>query len=263
MARKLGDATENGKLAKRAAGACWLPEAGLQAMAGSSLSPASRLLPPTMLRLTLAFLTFLLAPFAFSAPEKWKDAIDKFTQADAAKPPAPGGVVFVGSSSIVKWTTLEKDFPGENIIKRGFGGSQLDDSVFYVDRIVVPYKPRVVVLYAGDNDLAGGKTPEKVFSDFKEFVAKIHAALPQTRIVYIGIKPCPSRWKNRENIERTNALIAAECAKDAKRLRFVDVWQPMLDAKGQPRPELFVADMLHMNPDGYKIWRPLVAAQLK
>jgi lysophospholipase L1-like esterase len=121
----------------------------------------------------------------------------------------------------------------------------------------------VVVVYAGDNDLNAGKTPEKVFADFKEFVAKVHAALPQTRIVYIGIKPCPSRWKIHEKGEKANALIAAECAKDPKRLRFVDTWKPMLDANGQPRPELFVADMLHMNPEGYKIWTPLVAAQLK
>src|SRR5204863_6309846 len=120
--------------------------------------------------LSLAAVTLLLAPLALAAREKWTDAINKFTQADAAKPPAPGGVVFVGSSSIVKWTSLTKDFPGENVIQRGFGGSELADSVFYADKIVIPYKPRIVVLYAGDNDLNAGKTPEKVFADFKEFV---------------------------------------------------------------------------------------------
>lgn len=216
-----------------------------------------------MFRLLLATCAVLFAPLSFAAPEKWTAAIDKFTQADAAHPPAPGGVVFVGSSSIVKWTSLAKDFPGENVIQRGFGGSELADSAFYADRIVIPYRPRAVVVYAGDNDLNAGKTPEKVFSDFKEFVAKVHAALPQTRIVFIGIKPSPSRWKIHDKGERANALIAAECAKDPQRLRFVDVWKPMLDAKGQPRPELFVADMLHMNPAGYAIWTPLVAAALK
>jgi lysophospholipase L1-like esterase len=203
-----------------------------------------------------------VGPIALAAPEKWAAAIDKFTQADVTNPPPKGGVVFVGSSSIVKWTTLAQDFPDQKVIQRGFGGSQLDDSVYYADRIVIPYQPRVVVLYAGDNDLHGGKTPEKVFSDFKEFVAKVHTALPKTRIVYIGIKPCPSRWKNHETIERTNAMIAAECAK-AGYLRFVDVWKPMLDAKGEPRPELFVKDMLHMKPEGYVIWTPLVAAALR
>jgi lysophospholipase L1-like esterase len=216
-----------------------------------------------MRRFLFTALTLALAPLALAAPEKWTDAINKFTQADKTNPPPTGGVVFVGSSSIVKWTTLQKDFPGEKVIQRGFGGSELADSVYYADRIVTPYKPRAVVVYAGDNDLNAGKTPEQVFADFKAFVAKVHASVPNARIVYIAIKPSPSRWKIKDKGERANALIAAGCAKDPKRLRFVDIWKPMLDAKGQPRPELFVADMLHMNAEGYKIWTPLVAAELK
>ena len=210
----------------------------------------------------LLLVAFLLSPFVFAAPEKWADAIDKFTQADASNPPPRDGVVFVGSSSIVKWTNLEKDFPDQKVIKRGFGGSELGDSAFYVDRIVIPYHPRVVVLYAGDNDLNAGKSPDTVLADFKTFCAKIHAALPQTRIVFIAIKPSPSRWKIKDQIVRANALIAAECAKDKRRV-FADVYTPMLDAKGEPRPELFVKDMLHMNESGYAIWKPVVAPLLK
>ena len=209
----------------------------------------------------------LLAPFfavslALAAPEKWTAAIDKFTQADVSNPPPTGAVVFVGSSSIVKWDSLEEDFRGIKVINRGFGGSELADSVFYADRIVIPYKPRTVVLYAGDNDLNAGKTPETVVGDFKAFVAKVHAALPQTRVVYIAIKPSPSRWKIKDKVARANTLIAAECAKD-KRLAFADIYAPMLDAKGEPRPELFVKDMLHMNPAGYAVWKPVVAPLLK
>ena len=215
-----------------------------------------------MRRCTFTLLALLLAPLALAAPEKWTAAIDKFTQADATNPPARGGVVFVGSSSIVKWTSLAKDFPGVPLLNRGFGGSELADSVFYADRIVTPYAPRVVVLYAGDNDLNAGKSPEAVFAAFKAFVAKVHAALPKTKIVYIAIKPSPSRWKLNDKIVATNTLIAAECAKD-KRLAFADVYRPMLDAKGEPRPELFVKDMLHMNPDGYAVWKPVVAPLLK
>ena len=215
-----------------------------------------------MPRCLFALLAFLLAPLLLAAPDKWAATIDKFTQADANSPPARDGVVFVGSSSIVKWSSLEKDFPGVNVINRGFGGSELSDSVFFADRIVIPYRPRVVVVYAGDNDLNAGKTPEAVFGDFKAFVAKVHARLPETRIVFIGIKPSPSRWKIHATGEKANALIAAECAKN-KRLRFVDVWQPMLDAHGEPRRELFVADMLHMNAAGYAVWAPLVAPHLK
>jgi lysophospholipase L1-like esterase len=216
-----------------------------------------------MPRFFAALLWLFLAPLLLAAPDKWTTAIDKFTQQDAKQPPPSNGVVFVGSSSIVKWASLEKDFPGVKVINRGFGGSQLEDSVFYADRIVTPYQPRIVVVYAGDNDLNAGKTPETVFADFKAFVAKVHAKLPATRIVYIAIKPSPSRWKIKDKGEKTNALIAAECAKNPKLLRFVDVWQPMLDAKGEPRPELFVADMLHMNAAGYEVWTPLVAKELK
>ena len=215
-----------------------------------------------MLRLFIAFLGLTLAPVLFAAPEKWAAAIQKFTEADKTNPPPRDAVVFVGSSSIVKWTSLAQDFPGHTVINRGFGGSQLEDSVFYADRIVTPYRPRTVVLYAGDNDLNAGKTPEAVSADFKAFVAKVHARLPQTRVVYIAVKPSPSRWKIKDKGEQTNALIKAECAKDS-RLRFVDIWQPMLNEKGEPRPELFVKDMLHMNEAGYRVWAPLVAAALK
>lgn len=211
-------------------------------------------------------LTALLAAGLFqpvsAAPEKWAKAIDDFTAADAAKPPAPGGIVFVGSSSFRRWTTLAQDLPGLHVINRGFGGSEMADSAFYADRIVIPYKPKTVVVYAGENDLNAGKTPETVLADFRAFRAKVHAALPQTRIVYVGIKPSPSRWKINDRMQAANRLLAAECAQD-KRLAFVDVWAAMLDARGQPRPELFVEDMLHMNAGGYAIWTRLLTPVLK
>jgi hypothetical protein len=130
---------------------------------------------------TLALL--LAGPVAWAAPEKWAKAIDAFTTADQTNPPPRDAVVFVGSSSIVRWASLQKDFPGVKAVNRGFGGSELADSVFYADRIVIPYQPRLVVLYAGENDLQNGRAPEAVLADFKAFVAKVHAALPKTRIV--------------------------------------------------------------------------------
>jgi lysophospholipase L1-like esterase len=216
---------------------------------------------PRFRRLLPALLLWL-APVVFAAPEKWADAINKFTQADATRPPPSGAVVFVGSSSIVRWVTLEKDFPGVTVVNRGFGGSELADSVFYADRIVIPYRPKTVVVYAGENDLQAGQTPEKVFHDFKAFVAKVHAALPQTKIVFIAIKPSPSREKIKAQVVRANALIAAECARDP-RLAFADIYTPMLTAKGEMRPELFVKDMLHLNEAGYAVWTPVVAPFLK
>lgn len=211
---------------------------------------------------SLALLITVLAAPLGAAPEKWASAIDAFTKADAAQPPAKDGVVFVGSSTIVKWTTLEKDFPGLPIIKRGFGGSLLSDSVFYADRIVIPYAPRTVVVYAGENDLQAGSTAAEVHAQFRAFIAKVHAALPQTRIVFVGMKPSPSRAKIHDKVKAANALIAGDCAKDA-RLRFVDIWNAMLDAQGGLRPEIFIADQLHLNAAGYAILAPLVAAQLR
>lgn len=204
-----------------------------------------------------------VAPTVRAESERWAKAIDELTQNDATQPPEPGGVVFVGSSSIVGWNSLKEDFPAENVIQRGFGGSELEDSVAYADRIVIPYKPRVVVLYSGDNDLASGETPEEVLGDFRDFVEKVHEALPETRIVFIAMKPSGSRWSLREKYEQANALIAAECAQQPDKLRFVDVWAPMLGGDGTPRPELFVKDRLHLSPAGYALWTDLVAPELE
>jgi lysophospholipase L1-like esterase len=118
-----------------------------------------------------------------------------------------------------------------------------------------------VVLYAGDNDLQGGKSPATVAADFAAFCEKIHASLPATRIIYVSIKPSPSRWNLREKMVETNARIAALCAADARR-KFVDVYTPMLDAKGQPRPELFLDDKLHLNRAGYELWTKALAPLL-
>lgn len=212
--------------------------------------------------LTASALSFLLSLSPLSAaPERWTKNIDTFTQADAAHPPAPGGVVFVGSSSIVGWKSLARDFPGINTINRGFGGSELADSVFYADRIVIPYAPRAVVLYAGDNDISSGKSPETVAADFRAFREKIHAALPHTRILYLSIKLSPSRAKHKAAMTRANELIAADCAANPL-CTFVDVNAPLLDKEGDPRPIFFRKDMLHLLPWTYDLWTETLAPHL-
>lgn len=165
--------------------------------------------------------------------------------------------MFVGSSSIRMWQTLEADFPGLPVLNRGFGGSELSDAVQFADRIVVPHRPRVVVLYAGDNDLESGKTPARVFKDFQSFVTLIHQKLPASRIVFISIKPSLARVKIMDKAREANRLIRDYVRGDDK-LAYVDVFTPMLDASGQPRPELFLEDGLHMNARGYAIWRDLI-----
>ncbi len=224
------------------------------------LPRSRRSLRPAILVLSLALFASLASLRA--NPAEWTAAIDTLTKSDAEHPPASHGIVFVGSSSIRFWSTLEQDFPGLPVIRRGFGGSELADSVFYFDRIVAAYQPDTVVLYAGENDIHGGVAPEKVAADFNAFREKLHAALPKARLIYISMKPSPSRWAEHENAQRGNALIAETCAKDPL-LTFLDIYPAMLDANGKPRPELFREDMLHMNHDGYAIWVRLLAPLLK
>jgi lysophospholipase L1-like esterase len=194
-------------------------------------------------------------PLAAQA-HRWAKEMAAFEQQDQQSPPAPGGIVFVGSSSIRLWD-LPKAFPGLPVINRGFGGSQIADSVNHIDRLVLRHKPRTVVFYAGDNDLAAGKTPATVIDDFKTFVAKIHAVLPQTRIAFIGIKPSIQRWKLIETVRAANAGIRAYCQED-ERLGFIDVDGPMLGWDEKPRKDLLVEDGLHLTPKGYELWTTLV-----
>ena len=199
---------------------------------------------------------------AVSGATQWEPDILRFEAADRVNSPRPGGVVFVGSSSIRMWETLEADFPGLPVLNRGFGGSELSDAVRFADRIVTPYKPRVVVLYAGDNDLAAGETPAQVSEDFQSFVAIVRRKLPATRIAFVAIKPSPARLNIMDKARETNQLIR-DYARGDDKLTYVDVFTPMLDASGKPRQELFLEDGLHMNANGYAIWRDLIAPILR
>jgi lysophospholipase L1-like esterase len=192
---------------------------------------------------------------------RWEKEIAAFERQDRAKPPPKGAILFVGSSSIRLWD-LPKSFPGKDVINRGFGGSELADSVHFAPRIVLKYEPRLVVLYAGDNDIAAGKTPEQVSADFRAFVRAVHRELPRTRIVYLSIKPSIQRWKLWDRMRRVNALIEAACMGDSG-LRCVDVATPMLGRDGKPRPELFAPDGLHLNARGYALWASILAPRLK
>ena len=157
--------------------------------------------------------------------------------------------------------TWRKTFPTK-VIKRGFGGSQLADSTYYADRIVIAYQPRMIALYAGDNDLAAGKTPQQVFEDYKAFVSRARTKLPDVKIAYISIKPSLARVKLMEQMRVANELIRGYADK-GKNLVFIDVFTPMLNQAGQPRPALFIQDGLHMNREGYDIWRKVIAPYLR
>jgi lysophospholipase L1-like esterase len=190
----------------------------------------------------------------------WEKDIRAFEERDRKAPPPKGQIVFVGSSSIRAWDT-KKYFPSLVTIQRGFGGSQVADSTHFADRIVIPYAPRVVVFYAGNNDIASGKAPQRVLEDTQAFVRKIHAALPKTRIVYIAIKPSIDRWKLIEKIRQANSLIEAFTRTDPL-VAFVDVDKPMIGPDGLPRKELLAQDNLHLSHEGYVLWSSLVLPHL-
>lgn len=187
---------------------------------------------------------------------RWEKSIAAFEKQDAASAPPQGGCLFVGSSSIRLWP-LKESFPEAPVINRGFGGSQIIDSVHFCEQLVLKHKPHTVLLYAGDNDVAAGKDAKRVHADFRKFVATVHETLPETRIGFIAIKPSIRRWNLADTMQAANRLIASDCAKE-ERLFYVDVWQPMLGEDGKPRPELFAKDGLHLNRTGYALWNKLV-----
>lgn len=201
-----------------------------------------------------------------SAPvdARWKSSFDAFAAEDKLHAPEPGGVLFVGSSSIRLWNGLEEAFaaPGQAVTKRGFGGSRMLDCAQYVQDLVLPYKPRLVVVYAGDNDLAEGRTPQQVLQSFTQFTETVRQVLPDTRIAYLSIKPSPLRASLVPAVRETNSLIAAY-AQATPNLDFIDIFSPMLTADGQPRSELFSADSLHMNAEGYALWRSVISPHLR
>ena len=207
--------------------------------------------------LCLALLVSAIAPqynSTHAQADKWAKEMAAFEEQDR-KDPALGGVVFVGSSSIRLWD-LKKSFPDLPALNRGFGGSEIPDSVSHADLLVIKHKPAIVIFYAGDNDIANSRTPQQVFGDYKAFVTKIHAALPATRIAFIGIKPSIQRWALVDKVRAANALVRDYAATD-ERLGFIDVDGPMLGWDEKPRKDLFVADGLHMTAKGYEVWTAL------
>ncbi len=198
----------------------------------------------------------------YQRTDLWEKEIAALVRIDKSEFPKKSSVLFVGSSSVRMWKNLAQDFRDFSTINRGFGGSQLEDVNFYAPQIVLPYKPKLIVLYAGENDINDGKTPETILEDFNKFVSIVHKNLPKTRIIFISLKPSPSRWNFAAKFQEANRLIKTEIEKD-KRLLYVDVWEKMLNANGEPRKDIFQDDELHMNSAGYEIWRETLLPQIK
>lgn len=196
-------------------------------------------------------------------PAFFEDEIAAFEAADRARPPAERPIVFVGSSSIRLWSSLAADMAPLPVLNRGFGGSQLAHAVHFAERVVLRYRPRGVVLYAGGNDLdaSTGKSAADVVRDFQAFVALVHGAVPDARIYYLAIKPSRMRWARWPEQSKANAEIAALCAADP-RLGFLDIATPMLASGQPPDRALFLIDGLHLSERGYALWTGVVKPRL-
>lgn len=212
----------------------------------------------SMLWVLQANMDWKLAHMHLSAYSNFASAITEFETEDKEQPTKPGGVVFVGSSSIRMWKTLKQDFPNTNTVHRGFGGSQMVDCIMYVDQLVTRHKPRKVVVYEGDNDVGGGKSAERVLKDFKTLVGLIHDRVPDAEIGFIAIKPSRARWKLWPEMAKANKLVKKLCETSDK-LQYLDIATPMLDENGgQPAADWFIADGLHMRPKGYALWTQVI-----
>jgi hypothetical protein len=215
-------------------------------------------------RLRPSLVAFVLLPLALAAqtvaPQwpgpkpasndfaKWEKAVAAFEAADKAHSPPQGAVLFVGASSIVRWKSLAADFPATTVLNRGFGGNQIKDCTYYAERTIFPYAPSAIFLRAGGNDLNAGWPVADVFADFKAFVAKVRGQLPDVPIFFIGLSPSVKRIEQVATGNRLNDLVAAYCPTQ-RGLTYIDTRALTLDAQGQVRPELFVADLLHFNDE--------------
>jgi len=209
--------------------------------------------------LVLAFSAAKLAAQTQTNSSRWEAEIQAFEASDRTNPPPQNGILFIGSSSFRLWKTMAQDFSGKPVINRGFGGSEIADSTAFASRIIFPYHPRMIVLYAGDNDLVSGKNPEQVVSDYRAFVRTVRAHLPETRIAFLSIKPSPSRWRLKDQIRQVNREIAVT---KEKGLLFIDVYSQMLGPDGNPRSDLFMPDALHPNAKAYHLWASLIEPYL-
>jgi lysophospholipase L1-like esterase len=195
-------------------------------------------------------------------PREFEDQIRQFEATDQQTPPPERAVVFTGSSTLRNWTQLTNDFRDLPVLNRGFGGAHYSDVLHFYERIIRNYRPRAVLLYAGDNDLHAGVPVAQVYTEVTRLVARIQSDLPDTWVWIISVKPSPARLALLESQREFNEQVRKFCG-NQPRVRYLDVASAMLDQTGQPRLELFGADRLHLNSSGYALWHDLIRAEIK
>ncbi|MDP4262755.1 MAG: GDSL-type esterase/lipase family protein [Bacteroidota bacterium] len=216
-----------------------------------------------MKKLYLFVFLFLFTGYSHAQQPAFWDDIQAFRKEDSAHFPGTNKILFAGSSSFTKWTDVQTYFPSFPIINRGFGGSTLLDEIRYIKEVVYPYKPKQIVIYCGENDLASSDTvtAKMVYNRFRQFFNLIRNKFPGLPLIYISMKPSPSRQLLLPKMIRGNEMIKKFLA-TKKNTVFIDVYREMIDDEGKPRPELFLDDNLHMNKSGYAIWQKLIKSHL-
>ncbi|RKD88286.1 GDSL-type esterase/lipase family protein [Mangrovibacterium diazotrophicum] len=193
---------------------------------------------------------------------KYGKAIDQFEKDDLACPPDTNGILMLGSSSFTKWRDVQDYFPDKNITNRGFGGSQMSDILYFKERLVLPYEPSQVWVFVGGNDMAAGEQPKQVFAEAQQLVNWLKEQYLDIDILFISMKPTPKRWALKKQLLSYNKKLK-RYARKTEAVTFVDIWDAMLNADGEPNEELYISDMLHMNAQGYAIWKEALLPYLK
>lgn len=211
-----------------------------------------------MNRFTLPILTLfaILSQLTFAQQIPFENEVRQISAKFDSLGWKSGGTVFTGSSTIRMWKSLGEEFPEENLLNTGFGGSKASDLERHLFPLVIKFEPSRVFIYEGDNDIWAGVSGQDILQSLQRIVTRIHLSNPATEIFLIGAKPSPSRWEKRNEYLRFNQALKAYCEAREK-LEFVDTWKALTTADGGPRPELYIQDQLHLNQDGYKIWTEL------
>ena len=193
--------------------------------------------------------------------QRFEKEVRAYEAADKIAPPPQEAILLAGDSQFYRWKTVHDDLPGYTIVNRGIDSFTTADLVFFAERLVLPYTPRMIVLHVGGNDVNSGRTPEQVLEDFKSFVAKVRTALPTVPIAFSSITPGPGRWSQAAQRKQTNLVVKNYIATQPH-LLFIDLWDAMLTPAGQPREDLWVADRIHPNHEGYmvrvRIMKPVI-----
>ena len=198
---------------------------------------------------------------AAPAPARFEKTVLAYEAADKVTPPPSGAILLAGDSQFYRWKTLAEDLPGYTVINRGVDSFQSSDLIYYTDRLVLPYRPRMIILHVGGNDVHNGRSAEQVLADFKTFVNKVRAVQPELPIAFTSITPSPGRWDEADVRRKANGLVKAYVATQPQ-LHFIDLWDAFLGPDGKPREDLYGEDRIHPNHAGYlvrvKIMRPLL-----